>query len=180
MTSSAKIDWPAKLIEAIPLLVGVLITRRFNLQGWKAILAYIAAAGATRQLIGVVESKFNQDHLLTHPAAPAESNGHGQLSFDAQALSLSSSEKIHQVVHATPGRLRVRVPLANNPDYAQQLQQRFDDDQRLQSVRVNSHTASVTVKYDIERFTEAEIRANLSELIRHVSEPFSDHRPSEV
>ena len=103
MTSSAKIDWPAKLIETIPLLVGVLITRRFNLHGWRAILAYIAAAGATHQLIEVVESD-----------------------------------------------------------------------------RVNSHAASVTVKYDIERFTETEIRANLSEIIRLASEPVSDHRPSEV
>lgn len=180
MTSSAKIDWPAKLIEAIPLLVGVLITRRFNLHGWRAILAYIAAAGATRQLIGVVESEFNLENLLTSSAATSESNGHGQSSLDAQALSLSSSEDTHQVVHATPGRLRVRVPLLNNPDYARQLQQRLDGDQCLQSARVNSHAASVTIKYDIERFTETEIRANLSKLIGLASEPVSAPRPSEV
>ena len=182
MTSPAKIDWPAKLIEAIPLLAGVVITRRFNLHGWRAILAYIVAAGATRQLIEVLESEVNLDTLLTGLAATsADSNGHGQpLTLDTQASSLLLSEETHQVVHATPGRLRVRVPLADNPDYARHLQRRLSGDQRLQSVRVNPHATSVTIKYDIEQFTETEIRADLSELIRLASETFSEQRLSEV
>lgn len=182
MTSLSKIDWQAKLIEAIPLLVGVVITRRLNLHGWRAILAYIAAAGVTRQLIEILESEVNLDNLLSGLAStPADSNGHGQPStVAAQALTLPLSEETPQIVHATPGRLRLRVPSADNPLYARHLQQQLEADQRLKSVRVNPHAASVTVKYNPKRFTETEVRVYLSELLQLALATFSEQRFSEV
>jgi hypothetical protein len=177
-----KINWQAKLLEAIPLLIGVAITRRFNLHGWRAILVYALAAGTTRQVIAVLESEINPEQQLTRSTEPiADGNGHNQQpALDLQALTPPPSEATHQVVHASPGRLRVRVPQTNNPHYARHLQRHLDQDDRLEAARVNPHAASVTVQYDIKRFTEAEIQAFLSELIRLAFDVFTDKLLSEV
>jgi hypothetical protein len=156
-----KIDWQAKLLEVIPLLVGIAITRRFNLQGWRAVLVYVLAAGSTRQVMEVLESEAVSLPVL----AGGQTTGNGKRP-NLQLRTPTESSKSHQVVHATPGRLRLRVPaLAQNADYAGHLHRHLTADDRLQSVRVNPHTSSVTVKYDIEQFTEAEIQACLDELI---------------
>lgn len=174
MTSQVKIDWQAKLLEVIPLLIGITITRQFNLQGWRALLVYALAAGTTRQLIELLESEVKHRQPLTEFVTTTAEGNDQPLRLTPQSSPPSESGETHQLVHATPGRLRVRVPLADNTHYAQHLQQQLNQDDRLRMVRVNPHAASVTVKYDIQQFTEKEIQACLSELITLALETFSE------
>ncbi len=166
MTSLAKINWQAKLLEAVPLLIGVAITRQFNLHGWRAILVYILAASTTREVIDQLEPETFS--LLSGPVDIAQNSNGNKPSPQADQITLPVrvAPSAFQVVHTIPGRLRLRIPtLAENPYYARQLRQRLESDERIQTLRLNPAAASVTVKYDVDRFTEADIHTCLSELV---------------
>lgn len=177
MTSQAKIDWQAKLLEVIPLLVGIAITRRFNLHGWRAIVTYILAAGATRQLIEALEAETGQENLESRVAAtPAYGNGRNDSdrASGPPILTLPVAGETYQVIHTTPGRLRVRVPGVKNTQYAQHLQRHLHSDDHFQLVRVNVNAFSVTIKYDTKEFTEIVIRSHLGKLITQATETFTE------
>lgn len=160
MVPKSQINWQAKLLEVIPLLVGVGMTRKFNLQGWRSLLVYILAANTTRQLIAALEkptSPYSSEEdgrvkQTNHHHPEVESSGY------PQALRTPPAEQWYQVIHATPGRLRVRMPQVEDPQYAQWLQQCFSGNPTIQSYRINPYTTSVTLKYDTDHWTDTEIQ----------------------
>jgi hypothetical protein len=55
-----------------------------------------------------------------------------------------------KVVHAMPGRIRVKISrLKDNPAFGREIQQRLSDVQGIQRVEVNLVTGSVLVLYDV-------------------------------
>lgn len=165
MATQLTIDWQEILLDMIPLLLGMVITKRLNLQGWHAIVSYILVTGTVREVMGQLSPELANLKLLTGGSLKGvDVNGHRHALSATPPQSLTFGD--HQVIHASPGRLRLRLPaLAQHPECADQLQQHLASDERLQSVRVNPHAASVTVKYPIERFLEAEVLACLEELL---------------
>lgn len=65
----------------------------------------------------------------------------------------------YQVIHTTAGRLRFRVPLANDPEYVSHLQQLVESLNFVTSVRINPAAMSVLVKYDIYAVSVATAQA---------------------
>ncbi len=68
------------------------------------------------------------------------------------------------IVHAIPGRIRVRIPrIKNDPDYAAQTRERLRALPGITGVEANSVTASVVVTYDEAATTFPELIPGLSE-----------------
>jgi P-type Cu2+ transporter len=77
----------------------------------------------------------------------------------------------HKLVHAVPGRLRLRVPrLRQDKDYVQRLQVLLEADALFSSVRIKPAASSLTVTYKIGKATEAKVRSHLSYLIQAASD----------
>jgi hypothetical protein len=159
--------WQSRLIDLIPFLVGFALTRRFNLHGWRSLLVYVLAAGTTRQVIAVVETKVTRPE--SHANGSQGNQYQNQYQKDAAAYTQKAAPetRLFKVIHTTPGRLRLRVPvLSDRPDYAQAVQKTLESDRNIHTVRVNPVTASVTIQFDIQQLSVATIRQRLTELLR--------------
>lgn len=92
----------------------------------------------------------------------AESNGHSHIEYPKVQYSL---------VHAIPGRVRLRVPrLRSDADYTQRLQVLLEADSLVTSVRIKPAAASLAVTYQSNKLSEAKIRSHLGYLIQAASE----------
>jgi hypothetical protein len=165
MSTRFKIDWQEIVMDLMPLLLALVITRRLHLQGWRSLVAYVLIAGTTREVMDQLAKESENVSLVGGgPHRGAETNGQGKPMV--RHPSPSSSPGGYHVIHTSPGRIRLRLPLlAKNPHYANDLRPRLEADERLQSVRINPHTASITVKYDVQQLRETEVLAGLQELL---------------
>jgi P-type Cu2+ transporter len=75
------------------------------------------------------------------------------------------SKIVYSVVHAVPGRMRLRIPqLRNNAGYVQRLQTLLEVDPLVTSVRIKPAAASLVVTYK-SSISDAKMRSRLSCLI---------------
>lgn len=75
----------------------------------------------------------------------------------------------YQVIHTTPGRLRIRIPLlATTPEYAGSLQAAVESLNFVTSVRINPAASSVVVQYDTVATSLAEAQSALIAAIEQV------------
>jgi hypothetical protein len=167
MANRFTVDWQERILDLIPLLLALAVTRRLNLQGWRSLVACVLIAGTTREIMGQLATESQSlSRVGDGPLNAAEKNGQGYSASTKHPHSETETPGKHQIIHTSPGRIRLRLPrLAKNLDYAADLQPHLAADQRLQSVRVNPHTASVTVKYDVQQFREPEILDALGRLL---------------
>ncbi|MBU7582045.1 MAG: cadmium-translocating P-type ATPase [Nostoc sp. TH1S01] len=76
------------------------------------------------------------------------------------------SKVVYSVVHAVPGRMRLRIPqLRNNTAYMQRLQTLLEVDPLVTSVRIKPAAASLVVTYKTSQVSDAKMRSRLSCLI---------------
>ncbi|MDJ0714241.1 MAG: heavy metal translocating P-type ATPase [Prochloraceae cyanobacterium] len=81
------------------------------------------------------------------------------------------SEVAYKIVHATPGRVRVRIPrVIHDLEYTRSLQALASLDDRVLSVCVKPDAASVTICYKSKGYSEAELRSGLKLLIQLASD----------
>lgn len=78
----------------------------------------------------------------------------------------------HAVVHAIPGRIRLRIPrLRYDPEYARRLEILLQADSSLvTTVRLKPAAASIAVTYDPKKISEFQLRHHLSHLIQAAGE----------
>jgi P-type Cu2+ transporter len=75
------------------------------------------------------------------------------------------------VVHAVPGRVRLRVPrLIQDADYAQRLQSLVALDTRIEKIRINRAAASVSFGYEARTVADEGMRSHLINLIQLASD----------
>ena len=83
------------------------------------------------------------------------------------AVSTQQGQNQIKVIHAIPGRIRVRVPqLAYNSEYAQRLQQLALLTAGVTSVRINPSVASVVITYQADPSSNSETQSHLVNLIQ--------------
>lgn len=76
----------------------------------------------------------------------------------------------YQIVHATPGRLRFRVPrLMHDPIYACRLERLASSTACVTDVRVKPSAGSIAIKYEVGVVTDAEMRSHLTSTIQMAS-----------
>ncbi len=72
----------------------------------------------------------------------------------------------YTVVHKTAGRLRIRVPHLHQSDYAQRLQMLLETDNYFTSFRIKPAAASLTVTYEPNLKTSANIQKHVSHILQ--------------
>lgn len=145
-------------IESLaPMIAGMLVTQTLRLRGGWALLANLMAATLTRQAIEGLE-KTSGFGPPTAPSEPAPT--------PIVEKAVDRSETDIQIVHAVPGRLRLRIPpIATDPDCADRLQKSIAAEERFTSIRLNPLTASIVITYEAEEMSDRERRSHLLELI---------------
>jgi Cu2+-exporting ATPase len=79
---------------------------------------------------------------------------------------------IYQVVHSTPGRLRVRIPrIKGDRVYSQKLEALATADAKISSIRLKPSAASVTFRYPTKLLPQAESRDYIANLIQLAGNP---------
>jgi hypothetical protein len=184
----------------LPMIAGMLVTETLKLRGGWALLANLMAASFTRQVIEQLEETSASVPPVVavegfpQPATAApqpmsekrmgaweesqsprtgETPGLPSPQFPLltpQALETLQTSSV-RVVHAVPGRVRLRVPqLTDDPDYAQRLQKLLSSDELVTRFRINAQAASIVIAYEIGGISDNEMRSHLINLI-HSSHP---------
>lgn len=93
------------------------------------------------------------------------------LQFVLQKTKLKQHESIaYSIVHAIPGRLRLRVPrIAQDAKYLERLERLLKADSWVKSERSNSAAASIVVTYEPNAIASKQMRSHLIELIQFAS-----------
>ncbi|MBD2491729.1 heavy metal translocating P-type ATPase [Aulosira sp. FACHB-615] len=95
-----------------------------------------------------------------------KSNGKATLANFNRRTHQPVSKVVYNVVHAVPGRMRLRIPqLRDNTAYMQRLQTLLEVDPLITSVRIKPAAASLVVTYKASQVNDAKMRSRLSCLI---------------
>jgi cation transport ATPase len=87
-------------------------------------------------------------------------------------LRQQEEKVIYQIVHSTPGRLRVRIPRIRwDCAYNQRLEALAAADAKISSIRLKSSAASVTIRYQTKLLKQAESRDYIASLIQLAGNP---------
>jgi hypothetical protein len=149
-------------IEAIlPVVVGIVVTSRFQLKGAQALLANLIIASLFRQILTHLK---NQSHLVT----PETEN----ISDSAENYTENNFDPDYTIVHSIPGRIRLRISrLATDPDFSQRLEQILSEEEQIINIRMNRAAASITINYTTQGMSDWELGMRLMNLIDSALNP---------
>lgn len=141
--------WKEQGREFIPLIAGLLVTRGLSIHGLAAIPVYLIAAGAIRQVMSHLELEaLVSDSSKTSEEIERESKEKSVAVDEINDLAAQSVKVACSVVHATPGRVRLKVPrLVEERAYAQRLEKLLKADAIITNVRVNRDASSLVITY---------------------------------
>ena len=130
-----------QIISLIPILLSWFVVKRFNLSGWKAIVAYILATGIISEVVEQAQGEFFPSH---------KDDNSLETKTQAEKLPNSSQEKEleYKIVHYISGRVRLSIPkVRQDKNYGEKLQHLLEQDHRVKKVRINKNTGSVVINY---------------------------------
>ncbi len=145
----------SRLLTVIPPVVGLVIARSLQVSGWKSILAYILAAGVTREVIDQVtgESEAESEKVELSSAKKISTT---EVVAEEISTLLTAIETDYEIVHQIPGRIRLRVPrISRARNYARELKQSLEQDKRITDIRLKINSSSVVILYDSEALAES-------------------------
>lgn len=161
-----------EIATILPVLVGLFVTSRLQLRGAQALLANLAIAAVTRQI--VMQLKKQAHH--TPSVMPV---GNGQ----SATPDVATTSEDYTIVHSTPGRLRLRIPrLLSDGLYAKRLEKLLSADERVMGVRLNRAAASLVIFYDGTGVSELELGMRLLQILDQAeqdSQPNPGHNAAE-
>ncbi|ERT07347.1 hypothetical protein M595_2722 [Lyngbya aestuarii BL J] len=143
-------------IEAIlPVVVGIVVTSRFQLRGSQALLANLIIASVFRQILTHLKK---QSHLVT---PEAENTTHSAANYTE-----NNSDSEYTIVHSIPGRIRLRISrLATDADFSQRLEQILSEEEQITNIRINRAAASITINYTTQGMSDWELGMRLMNFI---------------
>lgn len=128
----------------LPVMIGVLVTSRFQLRGTNALLVNLAVASISRQIFTNLKK--------TTPSAPTATT----------VTPETEPSSKYTIIHAVPGRIRLRIPLLKeDQDFATRLQRLLDEDDPVIHVRINRAAASVVIGYNAQGLSDLELGLRL-------------------
>lgn len=133
----------------VPVVIGILVTSRFQLRGSQALLANLLIATAVRK---VLEQLKHQSMPFVEPE-------------NSTMYSYHSTEE-YTIIHQVPGRLRLRMArLATDPNFAHRLERRLTQEEQVINVRINCAAASIVIIYDSQGLNEVQLGMRLLEIV---------------
>ena len=146
---SQAIDY-SRLFAVMPPLVGIALARSLQVSGWKSILAYILAAGVTREVIDRVTGE-SEEELEKVESSPGKQVLASEVVEEEISTLLVAIETDYEIVHQIPGRIRLRVPrISRDLSYAQKLKQSLEQNKIITDIRLKINSSSVVIFYDSE------------------------------
>ncbi|MCT7954996.1 HMA2 domain-containing protein [Laspinema palackyanum] len=155
-----------------PMIAGMLVTQTLKLRGGWALLGNVIAASVTRQAIAQLEQNSTDAAVVRVPsvATPAAT-------APQSAVKAPSGMGV-EIVHAIPGRVRLRLPkIAQDSTCASRLQTAISAQPEVTEIRLNPLTASIVVQYEIAAGLDESWRSHLVEMIQ---EAIADSLPQET
>ena len=138
----------------LPVIIGVVVTSRFQLRGANALLVNLAVAGISRQVFATIKK---QSPTVIAGAATQGVANHG-----------ASDDGEYTIVHSVPGRIRIKVPqLAEDQDFAHRLQNLLNEDDHVSHARINRAAASVVINYDAQGLSDLELGLRLLSIMNN-------------
>ncbi|MCT7962695.1 hypothetical protein NG791_18660 [Laspinema sp. D1] len=156
-----------------PMIAGMLVTQTLKLRGGWALLGNVIAASVTRQAIAQLEQNSTDAAVVTVPsvATPAAT-------APQSAVKAPSGMGV-EIVHAIPGRVRLRVPtLAQDSTCADRLQTVLCAQPEITEIRLNPLTASIVVQYEIAAGLDESWRSHLVEIIQEAIADLPQETPT--
>ncbi|MGB5592469.1 MAG: HMA2 domain-containing protein [Crocosphaera sp.] len=141
----------------LPVIIGVLVTSRFQLRGTNALLVNLAVASVSRQI-------FTNLKNIT----PVATNSVSSATTTAPETEPNSK---YSIVHSVPGRVRIKIPqIAEDKDFSARLQRLLDEDDHVTHVRINRAAASVVIGYDPQGLSDLELGLRLLSIMNNAEE----------
>jgi len=154
----------------LPVVVGLLITSRFQLRGANALLVNLLVASVVRQVFFQLKQQA--------PQVVSESQATPQPDKEAETSDAEPNLQGYAIAHAVPGRVRLRMPqLAIDGDYAQALQSALNADEYVSKVRVNRAAASIAIHYKNQGLSEWELGLRLMNIINTIQQEHQSPQP---
>ena len=145
-------------IEAIlPVVIGIVVTSRFQLRGTQALLANLIIASVMRQILTHLKK---QSHFVTNEAENITDSVE------------NNQDSEYTIVHSMPGRIRLRIGrLATDADFTQRLEQLLSQEEQIANIRINRAAASITINYNAQGVSDWELGMRLMNLIETALNP---------
>ncbi len=152
----------------LPVALGVFITSQFKLRGSNALLVNLLVASLARQIFTQLKQEKPQAIAGNNSVATGEDTE--QSETDLQG---------YEIVHAIPGRVRLRMPLlVIDADFASRLQQALEADNYVKHVRINRAAVSITISYDNQGLSDWELGMRLMNIINTVRQEHQVTQPT--
>lgn len=143
----------------LPVALGVFITSQFKLRGSNALLVNILVASLARQIFSQLKQEKSQAITGSSDSAATVKD----------AEQSESNLEGYEIVHAIPGRVRLRMPLlAIDAGFASRLQQALEADDHVKNVRINRAAVSITINYDNQGLSDWELGMRLMNIINTI------------
>ncbi|MFW6358329.1 MAG: HMA2 domain-containing protein [Chroococcales cyanobacterium] len=144
----------------IPMSAGLLATRFAKVGGWMSIPVYLVAATVTREVM----EQLNVHEVFS---SPNKTRSQPSETVFAETPKVEIPENApYKIIHATPGRIRLRIPkLADDSNFARLLEKFALGLNGVSSVRVNRVAASIVITYDVASISNTEMKSHLANFI---------------
>ncbi len=143
----------------VPVVIGVLVTSRFQLRGAKALLVNLLVASVTRQVFAQLK-KMGGSEMVSPPLAATGSNGN--------ETNENETEEACSLIHFIPGRIRLRVPRVHDDrHFASSLEQHLTAEANVTSVRMNQVAGCVTIAYESNGKSDLAMSSHLTAIIQN-------------
>ena len=152
----------SEIVTILPVLTGLLVTTRLQLRGGNALLANIAIAAITRQVI--VQLKKQVSHPISPPAKADAATA-------VEAPAVASNGEDYTIVHSVPGRIRLQIPrLQSDALYTKRLEKLLLIEDNVLGVRINRPASSLVIHYNSANLTELDLGMRLLNLLERAEQ----------
>lgn len=161
-------------IEVIlPVVLGLIITSRFQLRGAQALLANLLVGSLVRQILLKLKNPEPDPQASPAVSTPQAAK---QTTF-TQASTSTQSWGDYEIIHSIPGRVRMKIPqLAVDAGFAKRVVNILNEDDYVIDARVNIAAICLVINYDAKELADWELGLRLMNLIKaaETEAPVSD------
>lgn len=142
----------------LPVVLGLMITSRFQLRGAQALLVNLLVASISRQILFKLknpeaDSIAATQQFIREPSTPTTWGG-------------------YEVIHSIPGRVRLKIPqdsmkgTKKDAEFAKRLLQVLNDDEYVINARINYAASCLVINYQAGQLADWELGLRLMNLIK--------------
>ena len=137
----------------LPVVLGLMITSRFQLRGAQALLANLIVGSIVRQIL--LKLKYPEADDGQHPGMSATDLNEESKQHPETISTATGTWGGYEIIHSIPGRVRLKIPqLANNSGFAKRLLKTLNEDDYVTGVRVNLAALCLVINYEAKNLAD--------------------------